>query len=253
MLLFVIIDKENLYKKIAEWKNLHKAVMNNYYGVDDDSFYEICETEHSLLIRKKEFHFYRLYVLTDDVNDLENSLKNLTGSEYAINSPSKTPIDNWDVLLRNSGFEFLDVYSRYYNNSIRTFPTEIDTFAEYDEIGDIASLLYANFSLYTDHLPSKKELEQMVANRQIITDHKDGKVCGVLIYSVIGNKGYQNAWIDTGGNGLGLLFKVKSIFIEKGIKYCYYWIKDTNTPVIKMHTMMGGKTDGLKDYNYLKK
>ena len=159
MLLFVIIDKENLYKKIAEWKNLHKAVMNNYYGVDDDSFCEICETEHSLLIRKKEFHFYRLYVLTDDVNDLENSLKNLTGSEYAINIPSKTPIDNWDVLLRNSGFEFLDVYSRYYNNSIRTFPTEIDTFAEYDEIGDIASLLYANFSLYTDHLPSKKGVD----------------------------------------------------------------------------------------------
>lgn len=230
-----------------------RMLFNNYYGVNEDDDCSMFFSDNTLLIRKKEFHFYRLYVMSLDETDLSMLLKDLGGDEYAINIPSKTTIDNWDVLLRNSGFEFLDVYSRYYNNNIKTFPTDINTYAERDEIEDIASLLYDNFSLYTDHLPSKEELERMVSNRQIITDHNNGKVCGVLIYTIIGNKGYQNAWIDKGDNGLALLFKVKSIFIEQGIKYCYYWIKDTNKSVINMHQMMGGRPDGLKDYNYLKK
>lgn len=256
------MNKEIMFQKstpkeiqiiVSDFMKRGRMLYNNYYGLNDDDECDYYISDHSLLVRKKEFHFYRLYVMSLDESDLLLLLKGLYGAEYAINIPSKTSIDNWDSLLRESGFEFLDVYSRYYNNNIKTFPTVIDSFAASDEIDDIASLLYDNFSLYTDHLPTRKELEQMVANRQIITDHQGNKVCGVLIYTITGNKGYQNAWIDKGENGLGLLFKVKSIFIERGIKYCYYWIKDTNKSVIKMHTMMGGRPDGLKDYSYLKK
>jgi hypothetical protein len=230
-----------------------RMLFNNYYGVNENDDCDIFFSDNTLLIRKKEFHFYRLYVMSLDETDLSMLLNGLCGEEYVLNIPSRKPIDDWDALLKKCGFEFLDVYSRYYNNNIKTFPTVVDSFAIIDEISDIASLLYENFSLYTDHLPTKNELEQMIANRQIITDHKDGKVCGVLIYTIMGNKGYQNAWIDTGDNALELLFKVKSIFIERGIKYCYYWIKDSNKDVIKIHTMMGGCPDGLKDYTYLKK
>lgn len=226
---------------------------NNFYGVNMEDECDIAIGSNTVLIRKKEFDFYRLYVMSHDEAELSSMLLELSSDEYAINIPSKSSIDNWNSLLIECGFEFLNVYSRYYNNNIRSFPTSINTFATIDEVDSIAELLYGNFSLYTDHLPSKKELCKMAENRQIIADHKDGKISGVMIYTITGNKGYQNAWIDKGDNGIALLFKVKSIFIERGIKYCYYWIKDTNTDVIKMHTMMGGKPDGLKDYNYLKR
>lgn len=250
---FKKIESRDVLTLSSELMKKGRLLFNNFFGVNNNEDYECYHTEKTVLVRKKEFNFFRLYVISIDEAELSLLLKELNDNEYVINIPSKTSIDNWDTLLRGCGFGFLDVYSRYYNNNIKTFPTVIDSFATSDEIDDIASLLYDNFSLYTDHLPTRKELEQMVANRQIITDHQNGRVCGVLIYTIMGNKGYQNAWIDKGENGLGLLFKVKSIFIENGIKYCYYWIKDTNKSVIKMHTMMGGRPDGLKDYSYLKK
>jgi len=230
-----------------------RLAFNNYYGVNENDNCEIFSADNTLLIRKKEFHYFRLYVMAIDETELSLLLKKLGEVEYVINIPSKTSIDNWDLLLRNSGFDFLDVYSRFYNKAIPYYPSSIDTFATEDEIEDIASLLYNNFSVYTDHLPTKEEIMGMVAERQIITDHKDGKVCGVMIYTITGNKGYFNAWIDKGENALSLLFKAKNILIENGVKYCYYWIKDTNKPVIKIHTLLGGKPDGLKDYTYIKR
>lgn len=240
------ITRANLIKK-------GKLLYNNYYGVEADAECDIFKTENTILIRKKEFHFYRLFIMSIDKNELGTLLISLSGNEYTINIPSRKPIPEWDSLLSACGFETLDTYSRYMNDHIRTYPTNIDTFATHDEIDAIADLLYSHFSLYTDHLPSRKELQKMVANHQVITDHMDGKVCGTMIYTIIGNKGYQNAWIDNGENGLAMLFKVKSLFLERGVNYCYYWINDNNKPVIKMHSIMGGKPDGLKDYNYLKR
>lgn len=230
-----------------------RMLYNNFYGVGEADECDIATGLNTVLIRKKEFDFFRLFMMSIDEAELETMLLQLSDFDYAVNIPSKTSVDNWNSLLLKCGFEFLDVYSRYYNNNIKSFPTSINTFASVDEVDSVADLLYGNFSKYTDHLPSKKELCQMATKKQIIADYKDGKICGVLIYTITGNKGYQNAWIDEGDNGIALLFKVKSIFIERGIKYCYYWIKDMNKDVIKMHAMMGGKPDGLKDYNYLKR
>lgn len=230
-----------------------RMLFNNYFGADADDSCEMAVFDHTLLIRKKEFHFYRLFIQSIDKDELRARLTALHGAEYVVNIPSKKPVDEWNRLLLDCGFTSLDTYSRYYNDSIRTFPTNINTFAKEEEIDDIAELLYSNFSLYTDHLPSKCELHAMVINHQIITDHKDGKLCGAMIFTIKGEKAYQNAWIDKGDNGLAILLKAKSLFIEKGIKYCYYWIKDTNIPVIKMHKLLGGKPDGLKDFNFLKK
>lgn len=245
-------NSKNVFELITEISKNNPLLFNNFYGINDGSDYEVEVLKNTLLIRKKEFDFYRLYMVSSDKVELSSTLSGLKNEKFAVNIPSKKSIEEWDDLLLGCGFEFLDVYSRYYNNNLRSFPTCINTFASVDEVESVAKLLYENFSLYTDHLPSKKDLYRMAENQQIIADYKEGILCGVLIYTIIGNKGYQNAWIDKGDNGIALLFKVKSIFIERGIKYCYYWIKDTNKDVIKMHTMMGGKPDGLKDYNYLK-
>lgn len=246
-------NQEEIRSISSELMKKGRLLYNNFYGVNMEDECDMAIGSNTVLIRKKEFDFFRLYIMSLDEAELSSMLLDLSGNEYAINIPSKSSIDNWDALLVNCGFAFLDVYSRYYNNNIKSFPTSINTFASVDEVDSVADLLYNNFSKYTDHLPTKNELYQMANNQQIIADYKDGKICGVMIYTITGNKGYQNAWIDKGDNGIALLFKVKSIFIERGIKYCYYWIKNTNTDVIKMHTMMGGKPDGLKDYNYLKR
>lgn len=243
---------DEVRKAVSDLMKKGRLLFNNYFGIDSDEPCEMAISDNTLLIRRKEFHFYRLFIQSVDKEDLIFRLNALQGNEYVVNIPSKRPIDDWNKLLLDCGFKALDTYSRYYNNSIRTFPTEINSFATEEEIDAIAELLYSNFSLYTDHLPSKDELRTMIANRQIITDHKDGVLCGAMIFTIKGEKAYENAWIDKGDNGLAILLKAKSIFIQKGVKYCYYWIKDTNIPVIKMHKLLGGKPDGLKDYNYLK-
>ena len=250
---FQQIETKEILQCVSDFIRTGRVLFNNFFGIGECGEYECHREAGTILIRKKEFYFYRLFLISLDEGELTNLLSVLNDEEYVINIPSKSSIENWDKLLRKCGYIFVDVYSRYYNNNIPYYPSSIDTFASLDDLEVVQDLLYNNFSFYTDHLPTKDELKKMIENRQIITDLQDGQICGVMIYSIVGNKGYQNFWIDKGENALALLFKAKNIFLEKGIKYCYYWVRDNNTPVIKIHKLLGGKPDGLKDYTYLKK
>lgn len=233
-----------------------RMLFNNYYGVNDDDDCSIFFSDYTLLIRKKEFHFYRLYVMSLDETDLSMLLNGLSGEEYVLNIPSRKPIDDWDTLLKKCGFEFLESYSRFYNTTIKAkkYPPGTDTFAKESDVDDIANLLYNNFSLYTDHLPSVDTIRTMVKEQRVFADYDStGKICGVLIFTITGNKCYQDAWIDLGENGLKLFFAVYNMMQERNIGYTNFWVRDTNKSVIKMHYLMGDKMDGMKDYTYLKK
>jgi hypothetical protein len=113
--------------------------------------------------------------------------------------------------------------------------------------------LTETFSPYTGHLPSKRELEEMIANQQVMIDKfSDGRVCGVNIHTITGVTGYGNAWVDKGEHAVELLLDMYNEMIDKGVKRHVFWVNDANIGVAKMHIKMGAKPDGLKDYTYIK-
>ena len=250
---FSPIEKEELHNEVVIFNKNHKILYNNFYGVKD-YLYEYFKSEHCLFIRYKEFDFYRLFVISDNADILKFSLSQLSDSEYVINIPSKRGIDGWVDIFNSSGFEPFETYSRYFKKvNTRKIPVEGISFAQISDLDDISELLYNNFCKYTDHLPSVEELKQMIGNNQVLVDRDNsGKACGVNIFTITGTTAYGNAWIDMGDNAINLYLAGRNVYVDKGVKYNYFWVRDSNEKVAKMHIKMGAKADGLKDYTFIK-
>lgn len=253
---FIKENKEVIEKLIDDWKFEHKPILSNYYGLEEGYPYEYLMSNFSVIIRKQEGDFYRVYLLTTDTEDIVSVLIDLKECEYVINIPSRKPIDDWDELLKKCGFEYYETYSRICNPKVATMkkrPTAIEEFAKPTDLDDILELLSENFSLYTAHLPSRERMMQLIEEQQIYVDrYEDGRVCGVNIFNVKAPVGYGIAWIDKGQNGLDLQLNMFNNFIDHGVKRLVGWVRDSNVKVVKMHMRMGAIPDGLKDYTYTK-
>ena len=252
---FIKESKEVIEKLVDDWKIEHKPILSNYYGLSAEFDYDYLIEDGTIVVRKKEGDFYRLFVLTTDALTLASILSSLQ-EEHVINIPSRKPIDDWEELMNKCGFEYYSTYSRYCNTKIATMKihkTNLNIHATIENTDEIYQLLTESFSPYTGHLPSKKELEEMILNQQVLVDkYTDGRVCGVNIHTITGVTGYGNAWVDKGEHAVELLLDMYNEMIEKGVKRHVFWVNDANIGVAKMHIHMGAKLDGLKDYTFIK-
>lgn len=253
MIQFSNIDNKDIPATLNQILQGKKLVLSNYFGVGNDDECSVYLGDNTVLIRKTEYDFYRLFIQSADIAEAKKLLNNLNGERYVINIPSKKPIPEWYDLLESSGFENIGIYNRYYSTKVKLRKSASGDFATIEDSEAIDNLLKSNFSLYTDYLPTYKQLCEMIENNQVLVSRDEqGNVKGTLIYTIQGKKCYYNAWIDFSGKGLFLLYKAYNIAVEHGIQYVYFWVNSTNVNVINLHLMMGAQPDGLKDYTFIK-
>ncbi len=251
---FFSASPAEIVKAVSDFKNIHEILLSNFFGISEKESYQMLKTEKTLIIRKKEHDFYRLYLMATDEAELTHMLLSLSKDTYVINIPSKKGIDNWKKVLDGAGFSFFAQYDRYNNRQIEYRESEIGTYATIKDADEILTLLYDDsFSIYTDYIPTKVQLEQMINNKQVLVNKDDNQVKGVLIFTIEGKKCYLNIWIDKTKDGLFLLFDVYNIMVEKGIVLSYFWVKSTNKKIRKLHMLTGAIPDGLSDYSYIKR
>lgn len=252
---FQSITRSELVSIIDEFQRNNRVIRSNIFSLVDSSDYSVMCGKGTVLFRVPEFNYHRLFVLSTDLEELSSMLKSLD-TEYVINIPSKKGIDDWAGVLEGSGFKHYTTYSRYLNLEVPNMEkrsTSTGSFAKSEELQQVLDLLYRSFPPYAAHLPDKEELESMIDEERVITDYgKDGKVCGVNIFTITGPTAYGNVWVDEGERGLEILFDMFNVFIDKGIKRFVFWVRDGNKNVIKLHKMLGAKPDGLKDYTFVK-
>lgn len=228
-----------------------KLFFRNLPTLDNVSNYQILETNSTILVRKKEHDFYRLYIYSNDEKDLKVVLRSISNETYLINIPTKNTIADQQMVLNDCGFRLCGIYGRYFNKSIIRREDECGMFASPEDFVDIKEMLYESFSPYTDYIPEDEELQSMITNQQVLVNrYNDGKVGGIVIFTIGGKKGYINVWLDKTGNGIPLMYKTYNIFESKGVNYVYFWINSQNKNVIVLHRMMGAKPDGLLDYTF---
>lgn len=250
---FSRISTAEITEIVSNFKNSRQTLFSNYFGLKNDEEYEILKRDDIVVLRKKEHDFYRLFVVSADAQLLISTLGSLQDETYVINIPTKKTIEPWQDIIDKAGFTFLAQYDRYYNRQIEYRESDIGTYAETEDIDAIMNLLYVNeFSIYTDYLPTKEELIKMIRNRQVLVNKSGHDVLGVLIFTIEGKKCYLNIWIDRSKDGLFLLFDVYNIMKEKGTVLAYFWVKSTNSKIIKLHKLTGAVADGLSDYSYIK-
>jgi uncharacterized protein YlbG (UPF0298 family) len=244
-------------KKVGEYiLEMHsiKPLYSNYFNQPltlDDYF---CRTAHTLLISKSFAGYNRIYVLSDDLEDATKELNALKGINV-VNIPSKGDITSWEQLMQRSDFKLFGVYERFYNTKIRP-QEEIKpiVYAKINQEEEIYDLFYNSgfFSIYTDYLPSHKELKQLIEQENVIINVADSQIQGAFLFSIEGQKCYFRAWIDNSNNGLKLLFDAYNIMVSKNLNYVYLWINSENKKVKTIHQLLGAKPDGLKDYTFIK-
>lgn len=255
--LFIKNNIDKVVDIVNSFQDNHKKLLyNNFYGIQKNKEYDVLQGDHTLLLRIAEYNYYRLFVMSADKIELISFLKQLELQGYVINIPTKQSIEDWEEVLINGGFSHYTTYSHYCNNAIATMkkvPTTLNQYANIQDLEDVHNVLFRNFTTYASHLPSDDELIEMIkGNRVFVNRDSQGKVCGVNIYTITGKTAYGNAWVDEGGRGLELMFDMLNCFIDHDVKRYVFWVRDDNKNVIKMHKMLGGVTDGLKDYTYLK-
>lgn len=249
---FIKTEDVEIVKNLISGIRSKRLLFNNYFGIDNLSNSEYISTPNTLLIRQPVNGFNRIYVMSDNALDFGKVLINVQYGD-TINIPSRNGINDWIDLLDDAHFTKIGTYRRYYNMNIPRIGKSALDYAIERDFHSIYNILYSKFSSITDRLPNCVEIKKMIASNQIIVNRDDaGKVSGLLIFTFEKNKCYLNAWIDVGGNGLSLLFKIYGLVKERGIKYVYFWVNEDNTEVVKIHEALGAKFDGLIDYTFEK-
>lgn len=225
---------------------------SNYYGFELVNL-EYHHSAETLLIKKTFLGFSRLYILSNNENELISLLTQL-GPNYVINIPSKKGINDWGVILAKAGFKPFSTFKRYFYSSIKKRGEFKKSFACLADISSIKGLLLQHFSPITGHLPDDKKLSEMIENKQILVNRNKSTdvVEGVIGFSIEKTKCYIPFWVDLSGFGLSLLFNLFNLLIDNEIGYVYFWINDENTETIGIHAKLGAKPDGLADYVFLK-
>lgn len=247
-----LIQKEEACASIQRMYTL-KPLYSNYFNQSLDETDLYCSTEHSFVLLKKQEGLYsRVYLLSDNIDDISTILKALKGT-YVVNIPSKGDILDWERLMHISNFQKLATYERFHNTQVKKRGNlENIRFATMEQERGIQDLFYNYFSPYIDYLPTCAELQQLIKQKQVIVNYEKDLLCGAFIFSIEGRKCYFRAWIDNGQNGLKLLFDVYNIMYEKKIAYAYFWVNVKNENVKSIHKLLGAQSDNLKDYTFLK-
>jgi len=248
-IIFIKEEKELLLNYIGEFINL-KPILSNYFPSDSND-YEYFKTKKSIILRKRYPTFHRIYFMTLDIKEIELILVNLKGRN-AINIPSKGEISDLKTLMTSCGYDLIGVYERFFNPKTESKKGFMASYAGPDHFSVIKSMMYANFNAITDWLPDDDILKTMICNKQVIINMKNNEILGFLVFTFIGKKCYLNCWYDTCGEGLSLLFNVYSLMKNNNISYSYFWVNSMNTNVKKIHTLLGSKPDGLKDYTFFR-
>lgn len=246
-------NKNKVEEYISEMYSL-KPLYSNYFNQALTSNDYYCKTAHTLLIAKPFNGYSRIYVLSDDLEDATQKLKTLKGINV-LNIPSKGNIAHWEQLMALSDFKLIGLYERFYNTKIcqREEIGQI-IYAEASQQEEIYNLFYDSgfFSVYTDYLPSHEELKQLIEQKNVIINMTGEQIQGAFIFLIQGQKCYFQAWIDKSNNSLKLLFDVYNIMVGKKLGYAYLWVNSENKKVKSIHQLLGAKSDGLKDYTFIK-
>jgi len=227
----------------------------NYFGqqFSEGDFY--LSTNNTFILAKPFENFCRLYVSSNDRDGLTGLLKNIDGINV-LNIPTKYDIASWECLMSDAGYENIGTYERFYYQDFRT-GGDLDgiIFAEASDIEEIYNLYsgYEGFSTYTDYLPDRVELKQIIDNDFVIINRQNDKITGVYIFSITGKKSVSRLLIDNSNTGLKLILDMFEILHSRGINYASGWVNSKNIKAKTIYELMGAKMDGLKDYTFIKK
>lgn len=253
MITFVETDRDTLESVIRKHQS-HKPKFSNYFFIDLDnvSYYEVSDT---LILIKYYEHFHRVYFLSNNSETLVDILNKLSSNDV-INIPFKRDLskDILDVLYK-SGYTLFEVYERMYNSKVDYRGNFNANLANSSDVSDLYNLMMDNFNPFTDTLPNKTEIKDLIDKKWVLVSRGDDqRVNGTLILKFEPKKCYFYIWVSSSNfrESLNLFLNGFNYMHEKGYEMAYLWVRQSNNKPRKLYQTLGFQFDGLKDYTFTK-
>jgi len=214
-------------------------------------------TARSVLLANDEHDFFRLYFFTNDLADLEQTLRDVNFSgDVVAGYLTKAADENIAAAFQQSGFNPIATYRRMV--TYRLPPRQPNPALEYAIAADVDQIhegLFQTFNKYTDHLPTKNRLLDYVVKQQVIVNRQAGRIVGAVCFQLQGPLVNYNYLYNLSLDGLDFL-RLQNNFYgvmhQRGIRAGFLWVNQTATRLAALHYSMGWRFDGLQDYFYLR-
>ncbi len=251
---------------ITDIRDLKKGYVTNFYldevkhgfWVADESFcYERCAECYVLLHKNDGFN--NVFYIATTLDAVTAAFQHLTGLKNCVlDVVSRAEEPEELQALAECGFS---VYNKLYRmNRSGKWEVKVDDDenvieARQEDIAIIQSFLYRDFDMMSEQLPTTKELEERVKNRQILVYKKDYAVLGFIIFEVLGKTWYLRYWYTSPKNRnlrVGAKLLTHALSLAPDAVRQILWVIAANDNAIKRYEHYGFKKENMYDYVLIK-
>ena len=220
--------------------------------IDNELFYVIDE---NIFILKSENNVYKFLYFTNDLQEISKMNQILNEFNCPISLEYATKETDFVSIFPELGFKPYKIFSRYsVNKESRIAPkrksseVQLATKNDINEVYDIANSL---FDPLCDFIPTIKELEIFVENKELYIIKKD-RIWGFALYvkKPYGHDFRLNCVVPEYQSKL-VGYKFVASLPNEG-KKCTCWVDDQNYPAIRLNGSIGFVADGLKNHIYVR-
>lgn len=245
----------NFYTEVLEWVKNKEATLY----IINDNLYVFYKTNGN----------YKFYYYVDTLADIKDALVLL--NKYKIKSnvslsfttKNEKGIKNFKEITELLGFEFYKEYARVISGPSAYKSKENKeyyTLATQDNKKELLEIIYKEFDVITDYLPSEKELLELIENKSILINKIDEKIIFIQIYEYKKGTLYSRmTWVDKKYRkpkytidlyaGLDAYIKDLNIKSSKNLR-SYGWIDKANKNY-KINIKFGAQPDGITSSIFL--
>lgn len=242
------IQIKEIYNTINIIKSPQKPLITNFYFNKTNKLYKIKSTNNSLIFIYKDFGFYRIYFLGNDLFELEYLLNDLE-----LDLDSYIEIIAKEAYLNLPNYKKEATYLKFYKK-IDKNPNYIyknDFILDYD-------MLYKNinkdFNKYYDHLPNKNTIKQYIKNNQVLYISKDDVLLSYLVFKQMGKSAYLNFIANYAGKDsiIKLWNSFYTTLNKINIQSINLWCNSSNKKAMNMYKIENFTFSELNNFIYSK-
>lgn len=255
-------------QKTQAIKRKYRKAVTNYYKPIEDSKFDVCQTEKSIVFGIQDHLVYRVYFYTAAIDELPDLLRKYPGeATIDILARGCDDVEPLFSKLTQAGYGRHAVFQRYHIPDLQKgiyskIPEDfqgLDTkrygrYAAEAEAGEILRMLQDTFDPKESHLQDLQELKRMIQNKNVRVISENDKIVTLITFWQEGKKLYVEHAINIGRREYMHCLYLSTLenALSQGINYVYTWISSINERIRRFISRFGYEKEDVVDYIYVK-
>lgn len=266
------MKKVESYEQIQEFvqyiRKQKKGFVTNFYWDSNKHPYWIAngcleykQYENCIFLVHKQDLFSTLFYISTDYNTICEKFHIIQfESPVIIDLVCKGECKSELTLFKSMGFEiYQSLYRMVHVGQMLTEDWNIDSRVQYckeNAVKLVYDTLQNDFDPLAEQIPSLKEVSDFALRNQILIITDDDKLCGFVIFEIIGMSWYLRYWYtahDYRNQGVGAALLKASLILGKETKRQILWVIEDNKNAIQRYEHYGFSRENMNDYVLIKK